>query len=541
MLKSWSQPRAQFVSLAGFALVGLLAACSSPDNGPSAAQLPAFGGPANNPANTPAATNPNPSGTTEPGPSGTPVVEGQGEGPMDLTGVGNTTPGTGTPTEPPTGTEPPATTEPPPTGDPTTMPPVEQPPVVPPPTGPLLEQGTGTRNLFTEVLGIPQAEVDDKLRTAVNRFFGIGTGEANNPVVNGGYRVYYELPQDPNRAFIWAADSSDIRSEGMSYGMFIAVQMDMQQQFDRLWNFAKQHMQFAANSTGNLAAWRYYFRWQGSVNTGNANNWQVNYANDGPAPDGEEYFAASLYLANRRWGSAGAINYLQEASNITAAMLNNAAAGGNTPVIDRASNMVVFFPSGGAAQYSDPSYHLPAFYERLFAQDGPQADRQRWLQIAEVSRQFFVNSDNNATGLHPDYARFNGAPEAGGDAHDQFRYDAWRVPMNMAIDFAWVSQDARMRTQVEKYHTFFINHLGTDNVTNALFALDGSGASGGSSTALTATLAAGALASNNPNIQTYVDNLWNVGQQQGQYRYYQECVYLLGLLATSGHYSYQWP
>ena len=31
----------------------------------------------------------------------------------------------------------------------------------------------------------------------------------------------------------------------------------------------------------------------------------------------------------------------------------------------------------------------------------------------------------------------------------------------------------------------------------------------------------------------YVQNLWDVGQQSGQYRYYQETVYMLGLLATA--------
>jgi hypothetical protein len=40
--------------------------------------------------------------------------------------------------------------------------------------------------------------------------------------------------------------------------------------------------------------------------------------------------------------------------------------------------------------------------------------------------------------------------------------------------------------------------------------------------------------------KTYVENLWHVSQQSGQYRYYQECVYLLGLLATSGRYHYDW-
>jgi oligosaccharide reducing-end xylanase len=108
----------------------------------------------------------------------------------------------------------------------------------------------------------------------------------------------------------------------------------------------------------------------------------------------------------------------------------------------------------------------------------------------------------------------------------------------MAIDYSWSSKSATLKTQIEKYHTFFTNHLGTNNVSNALFNVDGTNPSGGGSTALTATLAAGVLASNAANRKTYVDNLWNVAQQSGQYRYYQESVYLLGLLAVAGKFNY---
>jgi len=35
---------------------------------------------------------------------------------------------------------------------------------------------------------------------------------------------------------------NDVRSEGMSYGMIIAVLLDKQEEFDRLWKWAVQHM-----------------------------------------------------------------------------------------------------------------------------------------------------------------------------------------------------------------------------------------------------------------------------------------------------------
>jgi oligosaccharide reducing-end xylanase len=437
-----------------------------------------------------------------------------------------------------TGTTPPDMTQqmPPPDGmtPPPNPPPAEQLPDA------LLERPTkGTPNLFTSVLGIPEGQVNAKVIQAVNRFFGIGTNESATPVLNTGWRVYYELPQDRSMAFIWASDSNDIRSEGMSYGMMLALQMDMQPQFNALWKFAKTFMQFAPNAT--QTSWRGNFRWQGSVNTGNANNWQINFAQNGPAPDGDEYFAAALYLADRRWGSNGGVNYQQEADTISHAMIANPAAGGNTPLINAANNLVVFFPAGNSATFSDPSYNLPAFYE-LFALDGPAADANRWNTIADASRRFLVSSANANTGLHPDYANFNGTPNAGGSNHDQFMYDAWRVVMNMAVDYAWFSQDARFTTQANKYHAFFTNQLNDnkDNVRNATFRVDGSNAGGGSSTALTSTLGSGAIASTAANRADFVQAQWSVYQQSGQYRYYQEAVYLLGLLTSAGVYGYEW-
>jgi oligosaccharide reducing-end xylanase len=399
----------------------------------------------------------------------------------------------------------------------------------------------GSANLFTSLIGQASADVDSKVTTAVNRFFGIGTGEPATPTAATGYRCYYELPQDGTMAFIWAPDSNDIRSEGMSYGMMIAVQMNLHDQFDRLWKFAKTYLQYS--STTGTTAWKYYFRWQGTVDTSNASSWTITYgATTVPAPDGDQYFAAALYLADRRWGSAGTINYKAEADNITGAMLHNVATSDSRyPLISTTENMVVFVPYGDSNAFTDPSYHLPAFYE-LFALYGPSADSAQWKSLAATSRTFMVSSANASTGLHPDYATFAGAPTtaASGDGHDQFKYDAWRVVMNMAVDYAWFSTDARLETQVEKYQTFFSNYLGTNNVTQSLFYVDGTNPSGGGSTALTGTLAVGSLASGASNRSTYVSNLWGIAQQSGTYRYYQECLYLLSLLHVSGNFNYAW-
>ena len=517
----------------GWALkVLLLAACgggvgcgNEADDGATSAVPGTFGGPAatapggpangsNNPESTPAD-----SGSAGPGEApvvngGTPLMPGQGQTPGGAPGGGPGVVGTSS----------------------TLVPPFEP---GPPNSGVV----GGTPNLLTDVLGRTQAEVDTKLLTAVNRFFGIGSNDPATPSVgNGGARSFYVLPQDTSMGFVWAADSADIRSEGMSYGMFIAVQMNLQQQFDQLWRFAKTYMQYPSEPDAELVGWRLYFRWTGKVNTDNASNWQVTYnATEPPASDGEEYFAAALYLADRRWGSAGALNYQADADALTHAMLHNPESAGRTPLIDSESNMVTFVPYGTSAEHSDPSYHLPAFYE-LFAQDGPQVNSERWRQVAEVSRGYFVSSANASTGLHPDYAQFDGTPTQGYQAsnHDSFRFDAWRVPLNMAVDYAWSGPDPRLRTQQDKYLQFFSSRIANGNVSASGFSLDGSNGSGGGSQALVATLASATIGSNEGSRMTFLDNLWNIQQPTGQYRYYQGAVYLLGLLAASGNLDYGW-
>ena len=142
--------------------------------------------------------------------------------------------------------------------------------------------------------------------------------------------------------------------------MMIAVQLGLREHFDRLWKFARTYMQYPAEPGGT--PWSQYFKWRGTVDGTSSRSWPVTFAGDTvPAPDGDEYFAAALYLADRRWGSDGAVNYRQAADGIAQAMLDNPGVGGRFPIIHADSEMVVFVPFRGSNEFSDPSYHLPAF------------------------------------------------------------------------------------------------------------------------------------------------------------------------------------
>ena len=359
------------------------------------------------------------------------------------------------------------------------------------------------RNLFKE-LGYSDAEIDKKVESAWQKFF-YGTDEE---------RIYYPVGED--MAYIYTADTDDVRSEGMSYGMMICVQMDKQEEFDRLWKWAKTHMQ---HKSGEFKG---YFAWQMNTNGTIKDNT--------PAADGEEYFATSLLFASARWGNGeGIYNYNKEAQEILTTMLHQADDGQGVNMFDKTHKMPVFCPIGNAATYSDPSYHLPAFYE-VWAREAEQ-DNDFWSEAAEASRQHFKDATNEKTGLGPDYSEYSGAAKNDGN-HGDFRFDAWRIAANIACDYAWWAQDSWATTHANRIQSFFYDQ-GVDSYGNQ-WSLDGKNLSTDHSPGLVAMNATASLASSDKKSWSFLEDLWNISPTTGKYRYYDGCLYMMGLLHCSG-------
>ena len=359
------------------------------------------------------------------------------------------------------------------------------------------------RNLFKE-LGYSDAEIDKKVESAWQKFF-YGTDDE---------RIYYPVGED--MAYIYTADTDDVRSEGMSYGMMICVQMDKQKEFDRLWKWAKTHMQ---HKSGEFKG---YFAWQ--MNTDGT------IKDNTPAADGEEYFATSLLFASARWGNGeGIYNYNKEAQEILKTMLHQADDGQGVNMFNKEHKMPVFCPIGNAATFSDPSYHLPAFYE-VWAREAEQ-DNDFWSEAAEASRQHFKDATNEKTGLGPDYSEYSGTAKNEGN-HGDFRFDAWRIAANIACDYAWWAQDDWATTHANRIQSFFYDQ-GVDSYGNQ-WSLDGKNLSPDHSPGLVAMNATASLASSDKKSWSFLEDLWNISPTTGKYRYYDGCLYMMGLLHCSG-------
>lgn len=258
------------------------------------------------------------------------------------------------------------------------------------------------------------------------------------------------------------------------------------------------------------------------------------------ASDGEEWLATSLFLASNRWGDGdGIFNYKAEAQKILDAMLNKIPESDNESDITNMFNikekMVVFVPNGAADKFTDPYYHFPHYYE-LWAK---WADKNNdfWAACAEKSRAFWKLNIHPKTGLASDYAKFDGTPYESqwGGNHDEFRYDAWRVGMNIALDYIWFAKDPWQIEQSNRMLNFFYSQ-GIDTYAS-LYTVDGKVIPSDHSIGLVAMNAAAALAATIEQRREFVEAFWNAQIPEGIYRYYDGTLYMLAMLLVSGNFK----
>ncbi len=425
------------------------------------------------------------------------------------------------------------------------------------------------RNLFAEQ-GHTPAQAQAKIEHAFQQLFH-GDGQEQ--------RVYFEAGANRNGPLAYVTDwaNNDVRTEGMSYGMIIAVELNKKREFDALWNWAKTYMLITDPRNPSVG----YFAW--SMNTDGTPR------STGPAPDGEEYFVMSLYFAAHRWGNGkGIYNYQAEADRILRGMRHHPVLTGTGPfrihpgdalfiapdhpwpspnnrrleaeakssgkpwpppsfrffrgphqeivgpMVDEPYFMIRFVPNLPDG-VTDVSYHLPAFYE-LWARWGPVEDRAFWAMAADVSRDFFHRVAGPETGLTPDRSNFDGTPVMGFDGKPvPFMADAWRTVSNWSVDYAWWRKDPRETALSDRLQKFlFAQGIGT--FANR-YTLDGKPQSTTHSPGMVATTAVGSLAATDgPAAKAFVDALWKMPVPSGEQRYYDGMLYLMSLMHCSGEF-----
>lgn len=378
------------------------------------------------------------------------------------------------------------------------------------------------RNYFKE-LGYSDKEISDRLESVFNGVF------------HGPDKVYFEV--DDSTAYISDLKNHDVRTEGMSYGMMIAVQLDKKDIFDRLWRWSKKHMQHHEGQRDGYFAW--------SCKTDGTRN------SDGSASDGELYFITSLIFASNRWGNDTGINYLAEARAILDKSMQKSGMDQVAPLINLEHRLITFTPDPFGGQFTDPSYHIPVFYDiwAKWADDGRSAF---WKSCAEKSRNYLHSAVHPVTGLNPDYSHFDGSPRSASGFQsffDSFRFDSWRVPLNIAIDYAWSGADSEwQREYADRIQNFFYKE-GIDSFVDQ-YKIDGSpidkvlragdSASLRHSVGLVSTLGAASLVASDVKGKEFAQRLWDSKHEpyeDGYFdAYYDGLLRLFSFMLLSGNY-----
>lgn len=387
------------------------------------------------------------------------------------------------------------------------------------------------RNLFAED-GHSQKEIRAKIDAAYQQLFH------GDPKTQA---VAFTAGSNANGPLMYVTDwaNHDVRTEGMSYGMMITVQLDKKAEFDAIWNWAKTYMYISAPKAPSYK----FFAW--SCKTDGTHN------SEGAAPDGESYFAMALLFAANRWGNdEGIYNYQAEAEKLLHAMVHRARItakgkfGPHTvgPMMNPNPPMILFVPDVSPQMFTDPSYHLPAFYE-LWSRWGPKEDRAFWAKAAETSRTFFAKTTNPKTGLAPSYANFDGTPHKNQfPQSDEFGYDAWRTASNWSVDWSWWHK-ASVEPELSDRIQAFFESQGIDKY-GPVYSLAGKdmGATPGLThedhpAGLVGTNAvAGLAATNHARARKFTEALWNSPIPSGQGRYYDGLLYLMSLMHLGGEF-----
>ncbi len=345
-----------------------------------------------------------------------------------------------------------------------------------PSTGGSLPEGcipapTDYPNLFVTLSGHTQEESDSKVANAWSSLF--------NP--SGSGTIYYNGPGS-DESYVQDIWNNDVRSEGMSYGMMAAVQLDHQTEFDRLWTWVRNHM--AQGCTGDVCTGE--IAWSCTTSGSKKSN--------GGAPDGEEYMATALIFAQNRWGDTGKFNYAIEAQWVLDVI--------RTKYFHTNPHLVKFVAN---SNNTDPSYILPAFYQVWACFDPDNAEF--WNTAITDGREYFhYGVDQN--GVCPYQSSWDGSNP------QQANADSVRCVMNLMMDYNYFQADP---WQSETYAPMFANHE-----RNA----------GPPASHCNALLGFGLPAADG---KAFVDKIWSANVPN--HDYWNGVLYMLSLLHVSGNFK----
>jgi endo-1,4-beta-D-glucanase Y len=288
-------------------------------------------------------------------------------------------------------------------------------------------------------------------------------------------------------------NNGDTVSEGMAYGMLLAVHFDDRDLFTKMWRYVR---------AGN------------HLNQNGLMNWQIasggNVIGFNSATDAELDFAYALLVAVR---VKGWCEFADAANTLIGKILTYEVDGS------------VLKPGDmwGGASLTNPSYFSPAYYEMFRQHTG----NQRWADVitqtyATINR---INQVNAGTGLVPDWCDKDGRPSSG--MGYQYKYDGCRTPWRVAMD-AWYYDRAEAKAHCDKVVNFF---GGAPNNIGDAYTITGTKQSNNNNAAFVGPAACCVVVS---GTDAQADAYWNWLKNTGPSAYFQDSLGVITMLMVTG-------
>jgi endo-1,4-beta-D-glucanase Y len=253
-------------------------------------------------------------------------------------------------------------------------------------------------------------------------------------------------------------------SEGIGYGLLIAVYMGDHTLFDGLWSYEQLHldpnglMNWSLDASGNV--------------TKDASGVEVGA---GGATDADEDMAFALTMADKQWGGQGSLpkSYASYAVAQVQAIWNHEVY--QSKLADPGDTW-----QGDLWGQINISYFAPAYYRVFKKIDGGDT----WDAVTETVYDTIDNTlkpgnGNTTNGLVPGWSTSTG--DADGVLPFTYQYDACRTPFRIGIDWCWNNTSSataasainpsRAQSYVAKTSGFF-SGIGVANIVDG-YNLDG--------------------------------------------------------------------
>ena len=232
-------------------------------------------------------------------------------------------------------------------------------------------------------------------------------------VTSDGAKGYLRVKR-PNSS---GAVVNSSNSEGVGYGMLLAVYANDQNTFDNLWKYSQQFLD-------NHGLMNWYIAPDGNSVLGT-----------GAATDGDEDMAFALAMADKRWGGQGSLSttYLAAAKTQIGLVWQYE--------VDQTRNFVLTSGDQSDGSVINISYFAPAYYLEFGRVTGKASD---WAKVSAESYTVIANTldaqnGNTTNGLVPAWSTPAGVPMTPPNTsmplYDQL--DSCRTPFRLGEDYCW--------------------------------------------------------------------------------------------------------